>query len=219
MESESVKERLIKFLDWADVSQSKFEKKCGMSNGYVNNIRSSIQPDKLLRIAECYPELNIAWLMIGDTTGEEMIRGKVVYDDYSQPFYNPDYGLPLVPVEAIAGPGSPVFDDTTTEIYYNVKEFKNSDFLIRVSGDSMSPKFTGGDVVACKLITDRLFFQWGRAYVLYTKSQGVMIKRLQPSEKEDCVKCVSENANYAPFDVPMSDIVSLALVNGSISLE
>lgn len=46
-----------------------------------------------------------------------------------------------------------------------------------------------------------------------------MVKRIQPSDKEGFVKCVSDNVNYAPFDVPMDDIVSVALVNGAITLE
>ena len=127
--------------------------------------------------------------------------------------------LPLIPFEAVAGYGTPTYNDVNNLEYYMVREFANCDFLIRVKGDSMTPKFTGGDVVACKKINETLFFQWGRVYVLYTQSQGVMIKRIQPSEKEDCIKCVSDNEKYAPFDVPKSDIVSLALVSGSITLE
>ena len=129
--------------------------------------------------------------------------------------------LPLIPFEAVAGPGSPVYEDERIENFYTVSEFKDCDFLIRVKGDSMSPKFTGGDLLACKNIPiDQTYFlQWGRCYVIYTRSQGCMVKRVQPSEKDGWIKCVSENANYAPFDVPMRDVVSVALVNGSISLE
>lgn len=192
-----------------------------MSNGYVNNIRSSIQPDKLQKIAENYPMLNIAWLMIGEASGESMIKGEVIYsnEQASTPFLNDTYSIPLVPLDAIAGPGQPVFDDQEIEVYYNVKEFEGSDFLIRISGDSMFPRFCGGDIVACRFVKERLFFQWGRVYVIYTKSQGIMIKRVLPSEDKNCIKCVSDNERYSPFDVPTSDIVSLALVNGKISYE
>ena len=127
--------------------------------------------------------------------------------------------LPLIPFEAVAGPGSPVYEDERVESFYTVSEFKECDFLIRVKGDSMSPKFTGGDLLACKKVVDAYFFQWGRIYVVYTRSQGVMVKRIQPSDRDGCIKCVSENVKYAPFDVPMDDIVSVALVNGSICLE
>lgn len=127
--------------------------------------------------------------------------------------------LPLIPFDAVAGPGDPVYEDERVEDYYTVSEFKDSDFLIRVKGDSMSPHFTGGDLLACKKVVDTYFFQWGRVYVVYTRSQGCMVKRIQPSEKEGYIRCVSDNVKYAPFDVPMEDVVSVALVNGSISLE
>lgn len=71
---ESVKDRLIKFIAYKGLSQGKFEKMCGMGNGYVNNIRSSIQPDKLQRIFRCFPDLNIGWLMLGEEYGEPMVR-------------------------------------------------------------------------------------------------------------------------------------------------
>ena len=212
MENEGVKERLQKYIEYKGVPFSRFEKDCGLSNGYISSIRTSIQPDRLSSIARNYPDLNLGWLMVGEELGGPMVS--------SDKQHNPSEGLPLISFEAIAGPGAPVYDDISADGYYAVSEFsKSSDFLVRVKGDSMSPKYTGGDIVACKKVTETLFFQWGRVYVLYTRSQGVMIKRIQPSENEDCVKCVSDNTKYAPFDVPKSDIVSLALVNGSISLE
>lgn len=213
--NEGVKERLLAFLNDAGMSQARFEREIGTGPGYVNNIRSSIQPDKLQRIAQKYPALNITWLMIGDSMGDQMYK----IPRPGEQLLPAGVRLPLIPIDAIAGPGTTVYEDMQVEDYYMINEFRNSDFLIRIKGDSMSPKFTGGDIVACKKVTDRLFFQWGRVYVIYTQSQGVMIKRVQPSERPDCIKCVSDNEKYAPFDVPTDDIVALALINGSISLE
>jgi len=114
---------------------------------------------------------------------------------------------------------TPNYEDERVEDFYTVSEFKNSDFLIRVKGDSMVPKYNGGDIVACKRVDDVFFLQWNRAYVIYTRSQGLMIKRVQPSEREGCIKCVSDNVKYAPFDVPMDDVIQIALVNGAITLD
>ena len=215
---EGVKDRIIAYLKYKNLSQTKFEKSLGMGNGYVNNIRQSIQPDKLERIARLYPDLNIAWLMVGETGGE-MVKGIASFQDLAKTNYPHVKELPLIPFDAVAGPGTPVFEDSRVEEYYYVSEFKECDFLIRVKGDSMAPHFTGGDLLACRKVEETYFLQWNRCYVIYTRSQGCMVKRVQPSEKEGYIKCVSDNAKYAPFDVPMSDIVSVALVNGSISLE
>lgn len=171
---------------------------------------SEITVDTVLRILERFPQVSPDWVLFG--------KGNMLREDNNIPTENM---LPLLPMEAFAGRGVPVYNDLPIEDYYTVKEFHNSDFLIRVTGDSMTPKFTGGDIVACKKVdvANLYFLQWGRIYVLYTESQGIMIKRVQPSDKENCIKCVSDNTKYAPFDVPFGDIVSLALVNGSISLE
>lgn len=217
MDTESVKERLVRYLAYKKMGQAKFEKSIGVSNGFVNNIRSSIQPERLQKIAQLYPELNIAWLMVGD------LGGKMLKEETEKPERvtraRDDHRLPLIPFEAVAGHGDPVYEDERVEDYYTVSEFKDSDFMIRVKGDSMSPHFVGGDLLACKRITTAYFFQFGRCYVILTRSQGAMVKRVQPSEREGYIKCVSDNPKYAPFDVPMDDVISVALVNGSISLE
>lgn len=59
----TVKERLIKFIEYKGLSQSRFEKIVGLANGYVNNIRKSISPEKLQLIALNFPELDTAWLL------------------------------------------------------------------------------------------------------------------------------------------------------------
>ena len=83
----------------------------------------------------------------------------------------------------------------------------------------MTPKYSGGDLVACKTVKETYFLQWGRVYVICTRSQGVMIKRVQPADDDGWITCVSDNPKYAPFKVPKEDIVSIALVNGAISLD
>ena len=202
---DDVKARLQKYISSEDLNNSRFEKKCGLYNGFVKDMDSKITYESLAKIGASCPNLDLGWLFSGIGT---MDRKK------AEPTQ-----LPLIPFDAVAGPGMPVYEDERIENTYQVSEFKDCDFLIRVKGDSMSPHFTGGDLLACKKVVDAFFFQWGRCYVVLTRSQGAMVKRIQPSEKEGWIRCVSDNVNYAPFDVPMDDIVSVALVNGSISLE
>lgn len=127
--------------------------------------------------------------------------------------------LPLIPSEAFAGYGAVVYGDLPIEDYYTVNEFRDADFLIRVKGDSMSPKFNGGDIVACKKIKEMTFFQWNRIYVIYTESQGILIKRVMPSDDDSSITLVSDNKAYQPFNVPKSEISAIALVLGAITLE
>jgi len=87
----TVKERLIQFLNSQGISQRAFAEDIGVSSGYVNSIRVSIQPDKLHRIAKQYPKLNIAWLVSGD--GEmfksaEPIKSESLDDNFQNSILN-----------------------------------------------------------------------------------------------------------------------------------
>jgi SOS-response transcriptional repressor LexA len=126
--------------------------------------------------------------------------------------------LPLIPIDALSKLDQPFCDSEKPEDLYTITEFNNSDFLIRVKGDSMAPKYNGGDLLACKSVPE-VYFQWGRVYVLCSKSQGIMVKRVLPSENEASIKCVSDNPKYPPFDMPKDDLLSVALVNGAITLD
>ena len=75
---DSVKQRLMKFLRYKDISNSVFEKTCGMANGYVNNIRVGVSPKKLESILLNYPELNRDWLIYGE--GDMLNEGYTTFE-------------------------------------------------------------------------------------------------------------------------------------------
>lgn len=61
----NVKSRLIEFLKFKLISQKAFAQSVGVSAGFVNAIRVSIQPKTLEKISNVYPDLNITWLLTG----------------------------------------------------------------------------------------------------------------------------------------------------------
>ena len=131
-------------------------------------------------------------------------------------------GIPLIPIDAMAGFGTGAVQvmhyDTSK---YVVPEFAelNVDFMIRVKGSSMVPKYNSGDLVACKklVITD-IFFQWNKVYVLDTE-QGALIKRVKKGSIDNYILLISDNKNYDPFELHLSKIFAVALVVGVIRLE
>ena len=60
-----ISKRLKNFLYFKQIKVSNFESQIGFSNGYVNSIIRSIGNDKLAKIVERFPELNIEWLLLG----------------------------------------------------------------------------------------------------------------------------------------------------------
>jgi len=138
----------------------------------------------------------------------------------ARPAHKPNEGIPLLPVEAMAGAltGETSILEHECERYV-IPVFNGADFLIPVKGSSMYPKYSSGDIVACKRIpmTD-IFFQWNKVYVIDT-SQGALIKRIKPGSDKEHVLIVSDNENYEPFELPYTAIYSVALVIGVIRLE
>ena len=203
------------FLKSENIGQNTFEKKVGWSTGYINNIKSSIGSDKISSIIKEYPLLNLSWLLTGEG---EMLR--TATDDSAA---DKQKALPLIPFEALAGYLSTDNEGVMVEDCerYVIPEFdrRGAEFIIRVSGSSMYPKYSNGDLLGCKKIEDILFFQWGKIYVLDT-SQGALVKRVYEHENKDFVMLVSDNKDvYPPFPIPKSDIRSLSIVVGVIRLE
>ncbi len=61
----TIKERLRYFLRVSNITHEEFGKNIGVSTAYVSSMRKGIQPDKLARIQQAYPDLNIEWLVTG----------------------------------------------------------------------------------------------------------------------------------------------------------
>lgn len=60
------KERLMQLIDALGISKSEFERNCGLSNGYLNSIRTGIGSKGLALILGTYPQVNKTWLVFGD---------------------------------------------------------------------------------------------------------------------------------------------------------
>ncbi|MBR3648281.1 MAG: helix-turn-helix transcriptional regulator [Paludibacteraceae bacterium] len=228
-------DRLFVFFREKNLSNYKVEQSCGLSNGYLRNLRKAPSAEIIERILSVYPELNREWVMTGQG---EMIRssesGNVSHKPKkesvpSQPKQKDvpvaqhvtDGGIPLIPVDAMAGFANG--DDRAVLEYecehYVVPMFREADFLIPVKGSSMMPKYNSGDLVACKhLPLNDLFFQWNHVYVLST-DQGALIKRVQKADDNNHILCVSDNEKYPPFTLHRNQIHAIALVIGVIRLE
>lgn len=95
-----------------------------------------------------------------------------------------------------AGTGLFVFDDIPTQIVDVPEEYKDADFVIGVSGDSMEPTFSDGDKVA---VTKQSEINIGDIGVFMVDGNGY-IKELGKSE------LISHNSNYSNITIGESTI-------------
>jgi hypothetical protein len=88
-EKDSVRNRLLIYLNNINEKKARFERNIGASNGYVNNIKNSISPEFLEKITDYYSDLNLEWLLIGRgnmTKEKETAKNTYVDDVFIQLF-------------------------------------------------------------------------------------------------------------------------------------
>lgn len=88
-------------------------------------------------------------------------------------------------------------------------------FAFNVSGDSMSPTLLHGDMVICQKLTGPDEIKPGAVYVLFDKTEGVIVKRLLIEEKQ--VKVISDNTKYPAYYVPAKSITQIYRVKRVIT--
>lgn len=241
--------RVDEFRRSKGMSYRQFELNLGLSNGAIANAvkkNVDIATSSLSKIIERYDEINIEWLMTGEgpmlKVDNELIPVQpqlppvvppvppvvTTHEDLELPttdefeYVNNDNGgkIPVVHELAFAtidpeDPGKIQADD----VYY-IKEFRNADFLMRMQGDYMAPKYRSGDLLACRNVKEDCFYQWGRIYALLTCHQGLVIGRVYEHFQNTIFVTVKPiNPDYPEWVVPIDEIARIALVIGSISLD
>lgn len=206
----------------------------------AENIGRVLRDDKnapsfklLADLTRVFPNLNFTWLlsgigniMVADTSDikpQTNVKSLQLMEPKSAYITSiiDKTAIPLVDVRAAAGFGSASFAISESDIqaHYVVPDFEEINFMLRVVGNSMYPKYTSGDVIACRIVKNIQFIQWGKAYLVATGDQGLLIKRIMPTNDSKVIEMQSDNPAYPPFLINMSDIQGLALVVGTIRLE
>ena len=121
---------------------------------------------------------------------------------------------PHIPTEVAAGTTTGIADAVTLglcEMKPVVKMIPNYDFTITIKGNSMEPKYEGGDIIAIKKVYD--YIKWGETYVLDTHD-GAVLKRIY--DDGDKFRCVSYNNEYPDFTVDKECVNAVYRVVGLV---
>lgn len=136
-----------------DGNNSSFARAVGVGEAGVRSYLPGTLPkaDVLEKISN-NTAISCEWLITG--------RGNLLKNTPSEiPDYTQTVGIPLIPIEAMAG----MFSNYTQIFEYDCEKsviptFKGTDFHISVKGSSMYPKYSSGDIVACKKLSLDTFF-------------------------------------------------------------
>lgn len=195
-----------------DGNNLKFAAKMEFTPQYASNITKEgkkVGQKILNKILEKLPSIDPVWLKLGEGS---MLKEEATPAQFGQL-------TPLLLQEAAAGFGSENFAITEKDIQaqYLVPDFNGIDFMIRVKGNSMYPKYSSGDVIACRKLKESKFIEWNKPHLIATTEHGLIVKRIRPHEEG--ILAVSDNEKYAPFVIPNVEITGVAVIVGVIRLE
>lgn len=211
-----IKDRISEFIQYKNITIAEFERNVSLANGYIKKFKGSIGSDKLSNIISYYPDININRLITGEGSMLKSENSNMVAEPLVE--YGKKQTKPRIPYTAAAGSLTSAVEGITAdqcEQIPRINIFPEYDFTIIIKGDSMEPKYEGGDEVACKRIDSTSFIQWGKVHVLDT-AQGILIKRTY--ENGEKIRCVSYNPEYPDFSIDKSEIYSMSLVVGLVRL-
>lgn len=220
-----------------------FESQAGITQGVLSNAikkNSDISSINLSKIIDTYSEFDAHWLLTGEG---DMMRAPEVPTEQTSPVNNSheceskelelpstdefeyvnndnEGKIPIVHELSFAtiDPDEP--STIKADEYYYIKEFRNADFMMRVTGDSMYPRYKPGDLIACRNIRYTNFYQWGKVYALLTCHQGIIIGRVyEHHQYKIFIRVKSDNPSYPEWEIPIDEVARAAIIIGSISLD
>lgn len=205
----SIKFRLAEFLNYLGIGQAKFASNVGVSRGFANNVGNTIRPETLEKIKSKYPELNTIWLLTGE--------GEMLNSPSNLPVKGYTSGVPYYNVDFLGGFDLIANDQTVTPEYLiDFKEYNKATCWCNITGHSMEPEITSGDIIALREIKDKSFLPFGEIYAIITTNGMRTIKRIGPASSPKNYSLIPTNKapEYGVQEIPRDMIYKVYEVLG-----
>lgn len=204
-----IKTRLKKYIKDRNDKISKIEKKMEVANGYINSIENGIGADKLERLLEIYPNLDLNWLMIGKKTKETIKEKKEIINVIE---INPEAkaNILVADIKVSAGFGNIIQDHKALEKLPAIS-LPNAPLGLNVAfqtgGDSMHPTVRHLDYVVGTLVQEEQQIKSGHTFIIIDKEDGALYKRMY--KEGDYYRIVSDNPIYSEYKKSKHEVLGL----------
>ena len=216
---------------FAEGKNTKFAELVGTSEANIRNYRGGKMPkfDFIYKVCEKL-EISFDWFILGKGTMfdqksfHEVEKNDIlVLSEKSKTYKTLEKQvIPIYNLKAAAGLVS-LFQSPSSFIpvdYISLPNLGKVDGGLYAVGDSMYPLIKSGDIVVYRQIHDILnSIFWGEMYLLSYDLEGeeyIVIKYIQRSDTNGCIKLVSQNQHHSPKDIPVSNVRALAQIKASV---
>lgn len=219
-------ERIKLFREHLGLGQTAFEVNVGVAKGYFSNVKT-LGSDKIMRIYEKYPILNIEWLITGkgnmlrSNEYNHILNSPKVVEKEPSPQegganLDKDYRLvPIIHIDSVGGIHSPnaITDETQyIEGYAPFTDAKDGDICIVQSGNSMTPTCPSGSLLLLREVSNwKEYFGYGNIFVMELVDGRRITKEVSryDDNPKDFIWCISHNPNVPDEELPKSMIASV----------
>ena len=129
-------------------------------------------------------------------------------------------GAKVYDIDVTAGPSgrSLMFSSEQVIGSINVPFINPENYIVKVSGDSMSPIINNGDMLAIREVKNLNLIFWGQIYVVLLDDYR-MVKYIRKHENPDLVILKSANKDYDDIEIPKDEIRALFVVENIIRFD
>ena len=138
-------------------------------------------------------------------------------DTSQEPKMSYEHGVPYYNVDFIGGFDLVINDQTINPDYLiDFPLYRKATCWCNITGHSMEPEITHGDIIALRKIEDWRFLPYGEVYAIVTKNDMRTVKRIGPSPNPNCIMLIPTNKSpeYAPQELKIEDILHVFEVMG-----
>lgn len=152
-----------------------------------------------------------------DLSYKESLSVNVEVHDSGKPKIGYSTGVPYYDVDFIGGFDSILNEQTIAPTYLvNFQQYNNADCWCNVTGRSMEPEISHGDIIALKEVKDwHTFLPYGEVYALVTNELRT-IKKVTASNREDFFRLIpiNQSPEFQPQEIPKAIIIKVFKVLG-----
>jgi SOS-response transcriptional repressor LexA len=212
----NIKERVLQIPEYKGITKQKFFKEIGMSYGnFTGKSKDTpLNSNAISNISAIYPDVNLKWLINGE-------GNMLLSDDTSNlPLLNQEHkGVPYYDVDFIGGFDLVMNDQSMKPSFYiDFSPFNDADYWVNITGKSMSPFISHGDLVALQEFDGwNDFVLFGEIYAIVTDHFRT-IKIVGKGEDKDHLSLIpySKSPEFSKQDIPKRLIRHMFKVKGSI---
>lgn len=212
---DAVLQRIKSLINSEGISITSLSKSIGIPQPTLNrqiNGESSMNLITINSILNHYKDVSAEWIMRGEgSMKKEEDAPKISYTS-GVPYYNVDFigGFDLV------------LNDQTVNPEYNIdfRLYNKADCWCNVTGHSMEPEISQGDIIALKELHDwQTYIPSGEIYAIVTTEQRT-IKRVSPGKHEGYILLTPSNPSpeYVPQEIPLSIVQRVYKVLGCMKI-